>query len=61
MPLDFCREGNVKACAALRVIGSPQAAAVRFHDGATGAKPDAGAVRLGGVEGIKDLVRVLGR
>jgi hypothetical protein len=59
MDLDFGGKAEVKACAARRSIGSPQAAAVRFHDGTADPKAHAGAVRLGGKKGIKDLVRLL--
>src|SRR6266851_2261351 len=55
----FDRQGEEKACALRRVVASPQAPTVRFHDGAADTKSHAGAVRLGGKKGIKDLVRLL--
>src|SRR5882672_10909066 len=59
--LDFDGKCHVKACAARRVVGSPQAAAMRFNDGTADAKSHARAVRFGGKEGIKDLVGLLWR
>jgi len=59
--LDFGGKGEVKACAAWRIIGDPQAAAMRFHDGAADPKSHASAVRLRSKERIKDLVRLLKR
>src|SRR6202035_4337604 len=58
---NFGGKGKVKACAAWRIIGNPQAAAMRFHDGAADPKSRASAVRLRGKERIKDLVRLLNR
>jgi hypothetical protein len=49
----------MKAGAAGRVVGSPQAAAMRFHDGPADPKSHASAVRLRGKERIKDLVGLL--
>jgi len=48
----------MKACAARRVVGSPQPAAMRFNDGAADPQPHAGAVSFGGEKGIEDLVRL---
>ena len=55
--LDGQRE--TKTCAARRIVGRPQAAAVRFHNGAADAQSHASAVSLGGKERIKDLVCLL--
>jgi hypothetical protein len=41
-----------------RVVGCPQAAAVRFNDGTADPKPHAEAVRFGGKESIEYLVRL---
>ena len=49
----------MKSRAARSVVGCPQAAAMRFNDGAADPKSHAGAVILGGKERIKDLVRLL--
>jgi hypothetical protein len=46
MDLDFGGKGEVKACTARRVVGSPQAAAMRFHNGSADAKSHAGAMRF---------------
>ena len=51
----------MESCPARRIGASPQAAAMRFHDGAADAKSHAGAVNFGGKEGIKDLVHLLRR
>src|ERR1700730_3413376 len=59
--LDFGVQGEVKTCAARRVAGSPQAATMRFNDGAADPKSHASAVRFGGKERIEDLVRLLGQ
>ena len=61
MVLGFGRQREMETCAARRIHTSPQAAAMRFHDGAADTKSHAGAVDLGGKEGIKDLVRLLHR
>src|SRR6266566_1551762 len=61
MCLDFRGKREIKACATRRVVFSPQATAVRFKDGTADAKSHAGAMELGGKEGIKDLVRLLWR
>src|ERR1700733_11851003 len=50
---------ELKNCAARRIAGSLQAAAVRFNDGEANPQSHAGAVSLGGKECIKDLVRLL--
>src|SRR5947208_15095755 len=59
--LGFDRQGEVEACAARRVVGSPQAATMRFNDGAADPKSHAGPMRFRGKERIKDLVRLLRR
>ncbi|MEY2395362.1 MAG: hypothetical protein QOF94_1707, partial [Acidobacteriaceae bacterium] len=51
----FGGQGETKTCAARRVVGSPQAATMRFDNRAADAKSHAGAVSLGGKEGVKDL------
>ena len=61
MSLDFDGQRQAKARATRRIVGSPQAAAMRFNDGAADSKSHAGAVRFGGKEGIKDLARLLRR
>jgi hypothetical protein len=38
MDLDFGGKGEVKACTARRVVGSPQAAAMQFHNGSADAR-----------------------
>jgi hypothetical protein len=53
------RQGETKACSARGVVSSPQAPTMRFDDGAADAKLHAGTVRLGGKEGVEDLVRLL--
>src|ERR1700685_467575 len=40
-------QGELKGCAARRIVGSPQAAAVRFHNGAADPQSYAGAVSFG--------------
>jgi hypothetical protein len=52
-------QGELKSCAARRIVGSPQAAAVRFNNGAADPQSHARAVSLGGKERCKDLVRLL--
>jgi hypothetical protein len=52
-------KGEIKTCAAGRVVGSPQTAAMRFNNGPADAKSHARAMRLGGKERIKDLIRLL--
>src|SRR2546425_6675172 len=44
--LDFSGKNDVKTCAARRVVGSPQAAAMRFNDGAADRQSHTGAMRL---------------
>jgi len=61
MHLYFCGKGEVKACAARRVVDRPQAAAMRFNDGTADPKSHPGPLRLGGKERIKDLIRLLRR
>src|SRR6266566_1794128 len=61
MGLDFRGKREIKACATRTVVFSPQATAMRFKDGTADAKSHAGAMELGGKEGIKDLVRLLWR
>src|ERR1700674_285654 len=51
----------MKTCAARRVVGSPQAATMRFNDRAADPKSHTGAVNLRGKECIKYLVRLLRR
>src|SRR5438552_1301730 len=46
----------MKTCTPRGVIGSPQTAAMRFHDGAADTKSHTGTMNFGGEEGIKDLV-----
>ena len=52
-------QGELKSCAARRVVGSPQPTPVRFNNGAADPQSHARAVSLGGKERIKDLVRLL--
>src|SRR6267378_2552557 len=59
MCVDVGGQSKVKTCAARRVVGGPQAAAMRFNDGAADPKPHAGPVRFGGKKRIEDLVRLL--
>ena len=59
MCVDVGGQSKVKTCAARRVVGSPQAAAMRFNDGSADPKPHAGAVLFGRKEGLKDLIRLL--
>src|ERR1700682_705072 len=59
--LDFARQGEVKTCAARRVVGSPQAAAMRFNDGAADRQSHTRPMKLRAHEGIEDLVRLLRR
>jgi len=59
--LGFDWQGEVKARAVRRVVGGPQAAAMRFNDGAADPQSYAGAMRLRGKERIKDLVRLTRR
>src|SRR6202171_2893734 len=49
----------MKACAARRVIGSPQPATMRFHDRTADAKSHTRAMTLGGKEGVEDLICLL--
>jgi len=49
----------MKRCSAFGIGGGPQAAVVRFNDGAANAKSHAGAVSLRGKERIENLVRLL--
>src|SRR5580692_11735107 len=42
----FGGKSEVKACTARRVVGSPQASAMRFHNRLADTKPHAGAMRL---------------
>src|ERR1700730_3044933 len=55
----FDGQGEIKSGAGGGVVGGSQAADMRLNDGAADPKSHAGAVNLGGKEGIKDLVRVL--
>src|ERR1700682_1499338 len=52
-------QGELKGCAARRIVGSPQTAAVRFNNGAADPQSHARAVSLGGKERIKELVYLL--
>src|SRR5258708_10119694 len=52
---------EVKACAARRVVGSPQAAAVRFDDGAADGESHTSSIRLSSKERFEDLVHLVGR
>src|SRR5216684_5753318 len=49
----------MKTGAARRVVGSPQAATMRFDDGTADPKSHAGAVGLSRKERLEDLVRLL--
>src|SRR5205807_2186861 len=53
--LGFDRQGEVEACAARRVVGSPQAATMRFNDGAADPKSHAGPMRFRGKDRITSL------
>src|SRR6202045_775579 len=55
---DFGGQTEVKTCAARRVVGSPQAAAMRFNDGAADGQSHTDPMKLRGKEGIEDLVRL---
>src|SRR5258708_30818196 len=59
MCVDVGGQSKVKTCAARRVVGSPQAAAMRFNDGSADPKPHAGALLFGRKEGLKDLLPLL--
>src|ERR1700758_1061849 len=59
MCLGFGGYGETKACAARTGIGSPQAAAMRFHNGSADPKSHSRAVWFGGKERIEDLVCLL--
>src|ERR1700686_1299088 len=61
MGLGFGGETEMKTCPARRVVGSPQAATMRFNDRAADPKSHTGALNLRGKECIKDLVRLLRR
>ena len=52
-------QGELKSCAARRIVGSPQAASVRVDNRAADPESHTRAVSLGGKERIKDLVRLL--
>jgi len=52
----FGGQCEVKAGAARRVVGCPQAPTVRFDNGAADPESHANAVRFGGKEGVKYLV-----
>ncbi len=54
-------QSEIKTCPTGKVVDSPQASAMRFNDGTADAKSHTGAMRLGGKEGIEDLVRLLRR
>src|SRR6266852_5938154 len=56
---DFGREDEGQACATRRVIGGPQAAAMRFHDGAADGQSHPDPLKLRGKERLEDLVRLL--
>src|SRR6266849_6978701 len=49
----------MKTCAAGRVVGSPQAAAMRLNDRPTDGQPHTSPVILGGKECLEDLFRLL--
>src|SRR5260370_21973711 len=53
------RQNQVKACAARRVVGGPQAAVMRFNDGTADGQSHTGPVNLRGKKRIEDLVRLL--
>src|SRR5229473_4032096 len=61
MGLGFGRESEMKTCPARRVVGSPQAATMRFNDRAADPQPHTGALNLRSEECIKDLVCLLRR
>jgi len=50
----------METCASRRVVASPQAAAMRLHDGAADSQSHPGTVSFGGEERIEDLVHLLG-
>ena len=52
-------QGELKSCAARRIVGSPQAAPMRLNDGPADPQSHARAVSLGGKERIKDIIRLL--
>src|SRR5258705_322473 len=52
-------QGEGKTCAVWEMVGSPQAATMRFNDGAADAKAHAGSVGLGAKEGVEDLFRAV--
>src|SRR5437870_1794409 len=56
----FCWERAVKGRTRTRTRRRPQAAAVRFDDGAADAQTHAQAVRLCGVEGVEEAFAILG-
>src|SRR5882762_4988575 len=57
--LDFGGQGETKTCAARRVLGCPQAAAMRLDNGSADAKAHTGSVKFGGKECVEDLVPLL--
>ena len=56
---DHGGQSELKRCAARGIADSPQAASVRFNNGAADPESHARAVGLGGKERIKELVRLL--
>ena len=59
MFLDLSGQAEVKAGAGWRVGGGPQAATMRFNDGAADGQTHTSAVRLGSKERVKNLVCLL--
>src|SRR6266478_10046807 len=57
--LDYARKNDVKTRAARRVVRGPQAAVVRFNDGAADGQSHTGSMKLRRKECIEDLVRLL--
>lgn len=57
--IGFDGQSETKTSPSGRIVGGPQAAAMGLNNGAADPKSYAGAVNLGGKEGIKDLVRLL--
>ncbi len=61
MRLDMNWQTEMKCCAAFRVRCSPQAAAVRFDDGAADGESHTGPSNLGGKERVENLVLLVRR
>src|SRR5260370_25867749 len=56
---DFARQSEPKGCAARAIGRRPQSAAMRLDNGPADRQSHARALRLGGKECIKDLVRLV--